>query len=126
MVAAQGLGRTPRMIAGLVLLALLAAAGEGLARALSAPVPGPILGLLMLLLLRALCPGAAGPLGLAARGLLPLLGLFILPLAVEAVGLMAEMPPGVLLRLVAMLLASTLATGVVTALLLARLSPRDD
>jgi len=110
--------------AGVMLCTLMWGAGEALARLGGLLLPGAILGLLLLLLLLALVPRAALPVREAAARLIPLLGLFVLPLAVQTVQLLGGMAPATLMKLLVMLLAATLVTGVVTALLLALLARR--
>lgn len=73
------------MIGGLLSLLLCQLAGEALARALGLPVPGPVLGLALLLgalLARGAVPEA---LGRTADGLLAHLGLLFVPAGVGVV-----------------------------------------
>jgi holin-like protein len=101
---------------GMMVLAGLSAGGSLLADISRIAVPGPVLGLLGLLLLFALAPQLEQPLAPACDFMLQHLALFIVP---AAVGLALYQP---LLRAapLALLLAltvSTLATGLVAALL---------
>lgn len=81
------------MVRALALLLICQLAGEGLARGLSLPVPGPVIGLVLLflgLLAQARLRPAAGPvetsdLGRTALGLLGSLGLLFVPAGVGVV-----------------------------------------
>ncbi len=123
------------MIAGLCVILICQLAGEAIVRALGVPVPGPVLGLLfmlLLLLLRDRFPSAAfGPLkGDAvvgvARGLLANLSLLFIPAGVGIVQLI-----NVLLEhgwaIVVALAVSVVATLFITAgtfLIVSRLMKR--
>jgi holin-like protein len=77
---------------GLALLLLLQAAGEALAHALSLPFPGPVVGMLLLLLALAWQP-LREPIGAAAQLLLDHLSLLFVPVGVGVIthlGLVAE------------------------------------
>lgn len=111
-------GGAARLAAGLAAIVLLFLAAERVQAALGLPLPGALLGLLGLAGLATALPGLGARLAPAASLLLSLLGLFLLPLAVDAASRLALMPAGVLARLLAMLAASTVATGLATALLL--------
>jgi holin-like protein len=101
---------------GLALLLLCQSLGEALARGLSLPLPGPVLGLLLTLLLLNWAPLRA-PVGAAAEPLLQHLSLLFVPVGVGVVTHVALLSQYGL-RIVAVLLLSTLAGLAVTALLL--------
>jgi putative effector of murein hydrolase LrgA (UPF0299 family) len=110
------------MIRGFFLLLAFQLVGEVLARALSLPAPGPVIGLALLILALVLYRRfrpldeetlAASDLGHAARGLLGALPLLFVPAGVGVVqylGLLREQG----LALAAALVVSTLATLIAT------------
>lgn len=104
---------------GLALLLLFQAAGEGLAHALALPFPGPVVGLLMMLVaLR--WPVVREPVAAAAEVLLAHLSLLFVPVGVGVIthlGLVSQYGP----QLLAVIVLSTWAGLAVTALLLRRL-----
>ena len=108
---------------GLALLLLLQVAGEGLARLLKWPVPGPVVGLLLLLVLLQ-WPAPRAAVGAAADVLLAHLSLLFVPVGV---GVITQLD--VALRhgaaLVAAIVVSTWVGMAVTAWVLRRLLPRD-
>jgi holin-like protein len=89
------------LLTGLTLLLLCQSAGEALARLAHLPLPGPVLGLvLMALLLR--WPAVRAPVGAAATPLLSHLSLLFVPVGVGVVGhlgLIAQHGAGMLLAL---------------------------
>lgn len=89
------------LLTGLTLLLLCQSAGEALARLAHLPLPGPVLGLvLMALLLR--WPAVRAPVGAAATPLLNHLSLLFVPVGVGVVGhlgLIAQHGAGMLLAL---------------------------
>ncbi len=101
---------------GLALLLLCQSLGEALARGLGLPLPGPVLGLLLALLLLNWSPLRA-PVGAAAEPLLQHLSLLFVPVGVGVVSHVALLSQYGL-RIVAVLLLSTLVGLAVTALLL--------
>jgi holin-like protein len=108
---------------GLTLLLLCQAAGELLARALSVPLPGPVLGLLLMAGLLQV-PAVRAPVQVAAEGLLAHLSLLFVPVGVGVVshlGLVAQYGPRMLLALV----LSTWLGLAVTALVLRALWPQE-
>jgi putative effector of murein hydrolase LrgA (UPF0299 family) len=110
-------------LAGFAWLLALQTAGELLSRGLALPVPGPVVGMVLLLLaLRQ--PAVQEPVAAAADALLAHLSLLFVPVAV---GVMAYLP--VLARfgwrLALVLLASTWLGIAVTALVLRALQPRE-
>lgn len=107
---------------GLTLLLLCQSAGEALARLLHLPLPGPVLGLVLLALLLQ-WPAVRGPVEAAATPLLQHLSLLFVPVGVGVVahlGLITQYGPRMLLAL----LLSTWIGLLVTALVLQRLWPR--
>lgn len=75
---------TMQALRGLALLLLLQAAGETLARALGLPIPGPVIGLLGLLLALTWAPLRV-PVSAAARLLLAHLSLLFVPVGVGVI-----------------------------------------
>ena len=109
---------------GLTLLLLCQSAGEALARLLHLPLPGPVLGLLLMALLLQ-WPAVRGPVEAAATPLLQHLSLLFVPGGVGVVahlGLITQYGPRMLLAL----LLSTWVGLLVTALVLQRLWPHAD
>ena len=104
--------RTVEFLVGLVLLAALSTAGTAVATALTLPVPGPVLGLLVYILLLSfgVFPASAA----AARWLSGLLGALIVPPLVGIVAFGPILAAGGW-RLAAALTAGCLVTGVVAA-----------
>lgn len=116
------------MIGALATLLCCQLAGELIARLIALPVPGPVLGLLLLLALLAVRRGAPAELQSVADGLLRHLSLLFVPAGVgimlHAARLEAEWP-----AIAAAILVSTGLTIVVTALvfrLALRLAPAPD
>ncbi len=109
---------------GLTLLLLCQSAGEALARLFGLPLPGPVLGLLLMAaLLR--CAPVRGPVAAASTPLLQHLSLLFVP---GGVGVIAHL--GLItqygLRMALALLLSTWIGLAVTALVLQKLWPRED
>jgi holin-like protein len=101
---------------GFALLLLLQACGEGLSRLLRVPVPGPVIGLILLLPVVHWMP-VRGSISAAANVLLANLSLFFVPAGVGVIsylGLVSTYG----LRLVAVILVSTWIGLAVTALAL--------
>ena len=103
------------MIGALATLLTCQLAGELIARLLSLPVPGPVIGLILLFVVLAVRRSAPVELQTAADGLLRHLSLLFVPAGVgvmlHAARLEAEWP-----AIVAAILVSTALTIVVTAL----------
>jgi putative effector of murein hydrolase LrgA (UPF0299 family) len=74
------------MIQPLAILLSCQLAGEVAARALALPLPGPVLGMALLLLALALLPGLAARLRPVATGLLGHLSLLFVPAGVGVIG----------------------------------------
>lgn len=102
------------MIPHLTLLLVLQLCGEAAARGLSLPVPGPILGLLLLLGLFALRPGLAEAIRPTNAGLLGYMSLLFVPACVGIVGhldLLAGQGAALLVTLVVSTLLALLAAA---------------
>lgn len=111
-------------LTGLALLLLCQSAGEVLARGLQLPLPGPVLGLLLLWALLAL-PAVRAPVAAVAEPLLAHLSLLFVPVGVGVVahlGLVAQYGGRIVLAVV----LSTVIGMVVTALVLQALLGADD
>ena len=112
------------LLTGLSLLLVCQSAGEVLARLTHWPLPGPVLGLLMMLLLLR-WPAVRTPVEAAATPLLAHLSLLFVPVGVGVVahlGLIGQYGPRMLLALV----LSTWAGLLVAALVLRALWPVDE
>jgi holin-like protein len=119
----------PAMIHALATLLSFQLAGELLARGLGLPVPGPVLGLALLVAALTLLPGLAARLAPTAGVLLAHLALLFVPAGVGVVGhlgrLGAEAGPVALALAVSTALAIAVGAGVFVAV--ARLTEgRDD
>jgi len=114
------------MIAGLSALLLCQLAGEGLARALALPVPGPVIGMALLFaaLLARRRPEPPEEIGRVADGLLAHLGLLFVPAGVGVVlhlPLLARDWAPLSLAILAGTLAAIGVTGLIAQALLRRL-----
>ncbi|MGC9523606.1 MAG: CidA/LrgA family protein [Anaerolineae bacterium] len=113
------------MIGGLVALLLFQLAGEIVAAALELPVPGPVIGMVLLfvvLLVRGETPESWEK---AAQGLLKHLSLMFVPAGSGIVTYLALLRQE-LLPITAALVGSTLITIIVTALTMRFLSRREE
>jgi putative effector of murein hydrolase LrgA (UPF0299 family) len=110
------LARWARTAAGAALILLLWWLGEAITAHTGVPVPGPVVGLGLLLALLGALPRLRETVTHPAMLLVGVLGALIVPAAV----MLGDGVPGVdgpvALRLAAVLVLTTLATGVVTAL----------
>ena len=109
---------------GLTLLLLCQSAGEALARLFGLPLPGPVLGLLLMAALLRWAP-VRGPVEAAATPLLQHLSLLFVPVGVGVVahlGLITQYG----LRMALALVLSTWIGLAVTALVLQKLWPRHE
>jgi holin-like protein len=111
------------MIRGFALILVFQLAGELLTRLLSLPVPGPVIGMVLLLLALELELPQQEPLRAASAGLLSILSLLFVP---AGVGIVQHLPrlSAEWFALTAALLVSTAATIAVTGLVAARLLRR--
>jgi len=105
------------MLAALTALLICQLVGEASVRLLGLPVPGPVLGLLLLLAVLALRREVPASLGTTAGGLLKHLSLLFVP---AGVGVLQHLPriQAEWLAIVAALLVSSVATIVVTAVVM--------
>ncbi len=112
------------MLNGFTGLLFMQLAGEGIARALELPVPGPIIGFVLLLATLRLRPRWTASLKMAADGLLSHLSLLFIPAGVGVVmHLKAIREEG--LAIAVALAVSTLVGLAVTAWVAERLGKRD-
>jgi holin-like protein len=105
------------MLAALTALLICQLLGEATVRLLGLPVPGPVLGLLLLLVFLALRREVPGSLATTAGGLLRHLSLLFVP---AGVGVLQHLPriQAEWLAIAAALLVSSVATIVVTAVVM--------
>ena len=108
---------------GLAILLLLQAAGEGMSRALALPLPGPVVGL-VLLLVALRWPWLREPVAATAEFLLAHLSLLFVPVGVGVV-MHLDLVSRHGARLLVVIAVSTWLGLAVTALLLRRLLPDD-
>ena len=112
------------MLNGFTGLLLMQLAGEGIGRSLGLPVPGPIIGFVLLLAVLRLRPSWFASLKLAADGLLSHLSLLFIPAGVGVVmHLKAIREEG--LAIAVALVVSTLVGLAVTAWVAERMSKRE-
>jgi len=102
------------MLAALTALLLCQLLGEAVARLADLPIPGPVLGLVLLLAILALRRGVPGTLESTAGGLLKHFSLLFVP---AGVGVLQHLPriEAEWLAIAAALLVSSISTIVVTA-----------
>ena len=112
---------SPMMIKGLVILLLYQGAGEILAKGLSSPVPGPVIGLVLLLATLLWRKRTDPDLQTVANGLTAHLGLLFVPAAVGVVSFL-PMLSGHILSIFSVLVASVVLAMATTALMLKRRS----
>lgn len=112
---------SPMMIKGLVILLLYQGAGEILAKGLSSPVPGPVIGLVLLLATLLWRKRTDPDLQTVANGLTAHLGLLFVPAAVGVVSFL-PMLSGHMLSILAVLVVSVVLAMATTALMLKRRS----
>jgi holin-like protein len=113
------------MLQGLTLIFLCQLAGEALVRVLGVPVPGPVVGMVILLIGLVAAGGASTPLRSAATGLLTYLPLFFVP---AGVGLIAHGPrlKADWLPILLAIVGSTLLTMVLVGWLIARFAAPEE
>ena len=115
------------LLQGTTWLLLCQTAGELLVRALGLPLPGPVMGMLLLVALLA-WPGARGPVGQASEALLQHLSLLFVPVGVGVMvhlALIARHGLGMLLALVLSTWIGLAVTALVLQALLGRSRPGD-
>ncbi len=108
------------MIAFLTLVLVLQLAGELIARWLGLPVPGPVIGMLLLFIGLSVRGNTPGDLQHLAQGLLKHLSLLFVPAGVGVISyisLLAEDWIAIALTLIASTLLAVVATGVTLRLL---------
>jgi holin-like protein len=112
------------------LLALLAfqLVGETIARASGAPLPGPVIGMVLLLGMLVALPGFAALMRPVATGILAHLSLLFVPAGVGVVGHFAALGGQTLALLVALILSTVLAiaAGALTFAAVARMTGSRD
>lgn len=118
-----GVNRWLPLAGGLLILALLSAAGGVAVRASGIAVPGPVLGMMVYLVLLQLAPRLFAWTLESARLMTSILGALIVPPAVGLAGFASELEADAL-ALAVTLIVSTLATGIATAALFRLLSRR--
>jgi len=113
------------MLGAITILLLFQLAGEVLAQMLSLPVPGPVIGMALLLLALVLRGSAPQEVQRTANGILGHLSILFIP---GGVGVMLYLPrlADEWLPIVASLVVSTVLTLTVTALVLRALQGRRD
>jgi holin-like protein len=109
------------MLKGLIILMLYQGAGEIVARALSSPVPGPVIGLILLLVSLLWRQRTDPDLQVVASSLTAHLGLLFVPAAVGVVSFLPLLK-GHMLSIGIVLLVSVLLAMATTALVLKRRS----
>ena len=112
------------MIAGLVEILLFQGMGEVLSRFLVPAIPGPVIGLLLLLAWFRIRAGIPAHVALVADALVAHLGLLFVPAAVGVVMFLPQLRTHAVAVIVA-LVASVLATVAVAAIVL-RMLAKDD
>ena len=112
------------MIKGLVILLLYQGAGEVLARGLSSPVPGPVLGLVLLLTSLLWRKRTDPDLQSVANGLTSHLGLLFVPAAVGVVSFLPLLKGHMLAILLALVLSVVLAMATTALVLKRRPAPK--
>lgn len=116
------------MLRGLIAILFFQCTGEVLARWMATPVPGPVIGMLLLLLTLLAMDRCPDDLARVADSLLQHLGLLFVPAAVGVLVYGAQLRVHGL-KLLALLVVSTLITIGITALILkssSALAPRED
>jgi putative effector of murein hydrolase LrgA (UPF0299 family) len=116
------------MLHALLLILGCQLAGETVARATGLPLPGPVLGMVLLLVLMAASDRVTGLVRPAAQGLLAHLSLLFVPAGVGVVGHVATLG-GQSLAILAAVIGSTalaIAAGVLTFSAVARLTGNTD
>jgi len=121
------------MLHALLILLGCQLAGEAMARALDLPLPGPVLGLVLLLAGFAALPGLVDRMRPLASGLLAHLSLLFVPAGVGVIGHLDRLSGqgGLLLAAIVISTALAIATGALAFVAVARLTgqaqgPEDD
>jgi putative effector of murein hydrolase LrgA (UPF0299 family) len=116
------------MIHALIAILLCQLAGEAGARLFSLPVPGPVIGMLLMLGLIVFAPRLAEVVRPTAEGILANLSLLFVPAGVGVVGHISTLGAQALSLLLAVVASTVLAiaAGAVTFVLVARLTGTGD
>jgi putative effector of murein hydrolase LrgA (UPF0299 family) len=116
------------MIHGLFALLLCQLAGEAAARVLGLPLPGPVLGMVLMVAALGLSPRIAAAVSPVARGFLGHMSLLFVPAGVGIVGHIATLGSQGLPILLALLVSTPLAiaVGALTFAAVARLTGNAD
>lgn len=115
------------MVPVLFTILMFQLAGEAISRSLDLPLPGPVVGLLLLLGAMRLRPGLAGWLRAAAQGVLAHLSLFFVPAGVGVIAHLSLLQEHGLALLLAISVSTVLAlvAGALAFTLVARLSGQE-
>jgi holin-like protein len=100
------------MLNGLTLLLVVQLMGEGIARGLKLPVPGPVVGLLLTLVLLRVAPQVRQLLSEAANGLLSHLSLLFIPAGVGVVMYVRELAQDIVPIAIAIIVSTIIGLGV--------------
>jgi len=111
------------MIAAFLCLLLFQLAGEGAARLLALPVPGPVLGMVGLLIALFLRPALHARLQATAHSLLSHLALFFIPAGVGVMAMLGDIRRNAVL-LLAVIVLTTWLTALVSAAVFSALGRR--
>jgi len=116
------------MIQALTLILLCQVAGETAVRAIGLPLPGPVLGMGLMLALLALSERIAGAVVPVGQGMLRHLSLLFVPAGVGVVGHLDRLGPQALWLLLAIVVSTLLAlvSGALAFLAVARLTGTAD
>jgi holin-like protein len=116
------------MLHALIAILTCQLAGEAAARALSLPLPGPVLGMVLMLALLVLFPRAAQMIRPTAQGMLSHLSLLFVPAGVGVVGHIATLGSQTAAILLAVVGSTVLAiaAGALTFAAVARLTGSQD
>jgi holin-like protein len=108
------------MIEGLLLLLVCQLGGEALSRALALPIPGPVLGMIIMILLLSFVPATRAIVTDTAHGVLRHLSLLFVPAGVGVIAHFDALAGQTLATIAALVLSTALALAV-TALTFVRL-----
>jgi holin-like protein len=100
------------MLNGLTLLLVVQLMGEGIARGLKLPVPGPVVGLILTLVLLKAAPQVRELLSEAANGLLSHLSLLFIPAGVGVVMYVHELAQDIVPIAIAIIVSTIVGLGV--------------
>jgi holin-like protein len=100
------------MLNGLTLLLVVQLVGEGISRGLKLPVPGPVVGLVLTLILLKAAPQVRQMLSEAANGLLSHLSLLFIPAGVGVVMYVRELAQDIVPIAIAIIVSTIVGLGV--------------